>query len=84
MHHISNNLKQYKMTKGVKITVASLIGVGIASLIFVGYRARQKGWSHSKFVSKTFKVPLVDKQYVDLGEQVENQLTDEQLKESFR
>ncbi len=73
-----------KGSKAVAITAASLIGVGVAGILIAGFMARQKGWTRSHLVSKTFSIPYVSPEFVDLGEQIENQLTDEELEASFR
>ena len=74
------------MAKGkiAGITFATLIGVGIGTYLVLGFRARAKGWSYSPMIAKSFNLPLVDRQYVDLAEQQENLLSDKELKDSFR
>jgi hypothetical protein len=61
-----------------KIGIAVAIGLAIGTTIIVfRHKVKAKGWTYNKNVSKLFKVPLVDKKYMDLQEQTENQETKE-------
>lgn len=61
------------MTINQKVGVAVGIGLVVGVTIIVMKQSlKKKGWTHNKFLSKAFNVPLVDKKYVDLQEQEEN------------
>lgn len=66
------------MTNGVKIGIGVGLIVGVA-ILAVRYNVRKQGWSKSKLLSNVFSVPLVDKKYMDLQEQTENQLTKDKI-----
>ncbi len=66
------------MTNGVKIGIGVGLIVGV-TLLVVRHSVRKQGWSKSKLLSNVFSVPLVDKKYMDLEEQTENQLTKDKI-----
>lgn len=66
------------MTNGVKIGIGVGLIVGV-TLLVVRHSVREQGWSKSKLLSNVFSVPLVDKKYMDLEEQTENQLTKDKI-----
>lgn len=71
------------MKKGTKITIATLIGVGIATYVVIGFRARGRGWSNSKMIANQFKIPYVPKGE-DPEEVIASNMTDKELIDSFR